>query len=127
MIEDTIEHGLPEPEFEETNSSFVVTIKKKVITEEKLRSMSFNERQIKGFNHIEKNKSITSSKYAEINDIAKRTARKDLSDMANKGVIKKVGEGKSTRYVSCRNMPERILKETKELKERVKAEISSMN
>lgn len=101
-----VEHGLPEPEFEETNASFIVTIKKKVITEEKLRSMSFNERQIKGFDYIEKNKTITSSKYAEINDIANRTARKDLSEMVNRGVIKKVGEGKNTRYVPCRNMPE---------------------
>ena len=106
MVNMCLEHGLPEPEFEETHSSFVVTIKKKVITEEKLRSMLFNERQIKGFIHIENNKSITSSKYAEINDVAKRTARKDLSEMVEKGVIKKVGEGKNTRYVLYRNMPE---------------------
>ncbi len=33
MIEDTIEHGLPEPEFEDTGTAIVVTFKKK-ITEE---------------------------------------------------------------------------------------------
>jgi len=33
MIEDTIEHGLPEPEFEDTSTAIVVTFKKK-ITEE---------------------------------------------------------------------------------------------
>ena len=106
MVKMCLEHGLPEPEFEETNNSFVVTIKKKMMTKEKLKSMEFNERQIKGFQFIEENDSITSSKYAEINDIAKRTARKDLSQMVEKGVIKKVGEGKNTRYVKFRNMPE---------------------
>ena len=108
MVDMCIEHGLLELEFEETDTSFVVTIKNKMITEENLRSMAFNERQINGFKYIHENDSITSSKYAEINNIAKRTARKDLSQMVEKGVIKKVGEGKNTRYVKCRNMPEQI-------------------
>ncbi len=42
---------------------------------------------------------------------SKRSYRKcDMSQMVEKGVIKKVGEGKNTRYVLYRNMPERILK-----------------
>lgn len=98
MVEECIKHGLPEPEFKESDSSFVVTIRKG-LTEENLEKMGLNKRQIKGFKYIMKNGSITNREYRKINDVSRDTARLDLSELVDMKLVTRVGKGRSTKYV----------------------------
>jgi len=98
MIEDTIEHGLPEPEFEDTGTAIVVTFRSK-ITEEILREKGLNERQIKGIRYVEEKGSVRNKEYRKINpDISDRTALNDLKELVKKGLLEARGEKKSRYY-----------------------------
>jgi ATP-dependent DNA helicase RecG len=80
--------GLPEPIFEERAGSFVVTIRKFPSFE------GLNERQIKAISYIKKEGNITNKKYQQINNVSKRTATYELSELVEKGILRRKGEGK---------------------------------
>jgi len=96
MIEDTIEHGLPEPEFEDTGTAIVVTFRKSKLTEEYLSEIDINDRQQEIIKYLHENAEITSSKYAEMFDISQRTARNDLVDLVDKEILNKKGKSRKT-------------------------------
>lgn len=99
MIEWCLKHGLPEPEFEDTRTSFVVTFKKSKLTKEFLEKTRLNERQIKAVDYIKNKGSITNKEYCEINNIGRVYAFEELSDLVKKNIVKAVGKGRSLRYV----------------------------
>ncbi len=104
MIEDTIDHGLPEPEFEDTGTAIVVTFRKSKLTEEYLKEIVINDRQQEIIKYLMENENITSSEYAEIFDITQRTARNDLRDLCEKDVLERKGRSdKTTVYVLAEN------------------------
>ncbi len=53
IIKECLNHGLPEPLFEEVSGSLVVTFRGK-ITEEYLRSLGLNQRQINAVEYVKK-------------------------------------------------------------------------
>ncbi|HVX92498.1 MAG TPA: DeoR family transcriptional regulator [Candidatus Dojkabacteria bacterium] len=78
--------------------------KKKVQSKKENRSVLTNSaaeiRQKKLFDYIKKNKSLVMSEALdEFKDINERTLRRDLVAMVKKGLIKKYGSTKSTKYV----------------------------
>jgi len=85
--------GLPEPEFKFTGTSLVVTFKKPPILED-LEKLGLNERQIKAVDYVVKKRHITNKEYQELNNITKRTATRDLTDLVKKGIFVTVGRGK---------------------------------
>jgi ATP-dependent DNA helicase RecG len=88
--------GLPEPIFEERAGSFVVTIRKFPSFE------GLNERQIKAISYIKKEGNITNKKYQEINNVSKRTASYELSELVERGILRRKGEGRRNLcYVLC--------------------------
>lgn len=97
IIQECLNHDLPEPEFKIITESLVVIIRKK-ITEEFLREKGLNERQIKGIKYIEEHGKITNKEYRELNDVSRNTATNDLSEMVNKNLLKRIGEKKGTYY-----------------------------
>jgi len=98
MIKWCTEWGLPEPDFEYTGTSLVVTFRKSKLTEEYLETLSLNERQMKALEFLKEHKRITSKKYADLFGITDRMARNDLRKLVNKKVIRRVGTSDKTSY-----------------------------
>lgn len=60
---------------------------------------TLNERQLAGLHVIKQEGCITNRTYQELNEVSSRQALRDLNDLVKKGLLKKVGRGRSTRYV----------------------------
>ena len=58
-----------------------------------------NERQQKAMDHIRKKGRLTNKEYVEINNISRETAKRDLSDLVDKSVLKIEGKGRGLYYV----------------------------
>ncbi|MFA4839851.1 MAG: RNA-binding domain-containing protein [Candidatus Neomarinimicrobiota bacterium] len=92
------EWELPEPVFEETGTSFILTFRRYYIDESILDKL--NERQKKAINYLRKNRKITNKEYRETNPgISDRTALKDLMDLVEKRVILAKGAKKYKYYL----------------------------
>jgi len=92
------EWGLPEPDFEYTGTSLVVTLQKSKLTEEYFTTLDLNDRQKKAMEFLRKNKRITSNEYSKLFRITERMARNDLKELINKKLINRKGESKKTTY-----------------------------
>ncbi len=49
--------------------------------------------------HIRKKGRLTNKEYVEINNISRETAKRDLSDLVDKSVLKIEGKGRGLYYV----------------------------
>lgn len=80
------------PIFKNTSNSFKV-----ILMGEKLSKL--NERQVKIWDHLVENKTITAKKCEEIiSNTPRQTINYDLSKMQKMGLLHSVGESKSTYY-----------------------------
>ncbi|MEA2004040.1 MAG: helix-turn-helix domain-containing protein [archaeon] len=98
MVRRCVEWGLPEPEFEFTGTSLIVTFRKTELTDEFLRIFGLNERQIKIVKCLKEREFVTSSEYEKMFGITDRQARIDLSQLVSQGLISKVGKARLTKY-----------------------------
>ena len=96
MVDLCVNHGLPEPEFEDKKISFVVRFSKLFITEDILEQL--NDRQRKVVEHLKEAKKITTREYSEMFGISIRMARIDLKRMVDLGIIKRKGASDKTAY-----------------------------
>ncbi len=87
IINSCKEAGLPEPEMKEIDGGFLVTIFKDIYSEDQLKKLGLNERQIKSMQFLKENKKITNKDYQQINNCSRNTATNDLSDLVAKGLI----------------------------------------
>jgi len=78
---------LPEPELIGIDGGVQVTIFKDRFTEEQLKALGLNERQIKAVLFVKENKKITNKDYQQINSCSRNTASNDLSDLVKKNVF----------------------------------------
>jgi predicted HTH transcriptional regulator len=101
MLKQCKEKGLPEPEFiSERNLEFKTILARDIFTEDVLRKMSLNERQLAAVKYVKEHMQITNQIYQQINKTTKRTASRDLLLLVSVGVFKKMGiTGKGTVYV----------------------------
>ncbi len=90
--------GLPEPEFEFTGTSLVVTLWKSKVNEEYLDTLGLNERQRGAISYMREHKKITSKEYAELFSITDRTARNDLKSLHDKKILIQRGTSKKLTY-----------------------------
>jgi len=99
IIETMSEAGLPEPEFKEEMGGFSVYFRKDIYTEEYLRELGLNERQIKAVMYVKKRGKITNREYQELTGVKKRQATIDLKELEEKNIFEKHGTtGKGTYY-----------------------------
>ena len=92
--------GMPEPKFKDTGTSFVITFRIDIHTEEYLRNLGLNERQIKAVMYVKVNGKIANKKYQEICDTSERTATRELKHLVSSGVLEQIGStGKGTSYI----------------------------
>ena len=63
--------------------------------EENLKKSGLNERQIKAVMYVKEKGKITNKDYKElIKDISRITATQDLTNLVEKGILKRIGIGK---------------------------------
>ncbi|MEA1925391.1 MAG: putative DNA binding domain-containing protein [Candidatus Altiarchaeota archaeon] len=93
MIDQCKEWNIPEPEFEHITGSFAVIFKLPPVLED-LHRLGLNERQIKAINYVIKQGSITNREYTSLTNISRKMATIDLTDLVEKGLLIRVGEGK---------------------------------
>ena len=99
MIEEMNKANLPEPEFKEEMGGFSVYFRKDIYTEEYLRNLGLNERQIKAVMYVKEKGKITNKEYREINQVSKPTASRELAILVNKKILRQEGiTGKGTFY-----------------------------
>jgi ATP-dependent DNA helicase RecG len=91
--------GLPTPILEEDGGGFIVRLFKDKFSEEQLQKLGLNERQIKAVLYVKEKGRITNSEYQEINNVSKRTATNDLSELVDKyKLVNNVGFGAGSFY-----------------------------
>ncbi len=99
MIESMKIQGLPEPEFKEEMGGFSVYFRKDIYTEEYLRQLGLNERQIKIIKYLKSQGTAGLSSFKSIlPDVSKKTIYRDLQDLIQRGLLNQVGEKKGRKY-----------------------------
>lgn len=100
IIETCKEAGLPEPIIEENQGGLSVVFLKDIYTEDYLRTLDINERQVKAILYAKENGgSIVSSEYQELNGVKRTLATEELVDLVTKGLLEKKGSiGRSSKY-----------------------------
>ena len=68
-MQQCVEAGLPEPEFEEKQGGLWLTIRQDVLTEDHLRSLGLNEREIKAVISVKEKGKITNQQYQQLNQV----------------------------------------------------------
>jgi len=99
MVEWMREAGLPEPEYKEEMGGFSVYFYRDIYTEENMRKMGLNERQIKAVMYTKEKGRITNKEYRKICSTSERTATRDLADLVSQEIFEQIGiTGKGTSY-----------------------------
>ena len=99
MVEWMKEAGLPEPEYKEEMGGFSVYFYKDIYTEENLRKMGLNDRQIKAVIYVKERGKITNKEYQKVCNTSERTASRDLAVLVARKVFEQIGTtGKGTSY-----------------------------
>ncbi len=91
--------GLPEPEFKEEMSGFSVRFYKDIYTEENLRKMGLNERQIKAVMYVKEKGKITNKEYRELTGLSDEGSRLDLLKLLELGIFELRGKGRNAYYI----------------------------
>lgn len=93
------EAELPEPEMQELDGGFIITLLKNILTEERLTKLGLNSRQVKAILYVVEHGSITNSKYQEINVVGKTLATEELQNLVGRELLRQTGtKGRGSRY-----------------------------
>jgi ATP-dependent DNA helicase RecG len=91
---------LPEPEMQELDGGFSITLFKNTLTEGQLIKLGLNNRQIKAILYLKDKGKISNADYQKLCSVSKATATRDLTDLTEKfDLLEKVGQtGAGTSY-----------------------------
>ncbi len=90
--------GLLEPIFEEYQG-FRVIFRKDIFSEEYLRGLGLNERQVKAAMYVKEKGKITNKEYRGLTELSDEGARIDLNQLVEADVFQVKGKGRSAHYV----------------------------
>ncbi|GHT34917.1 hypothetical protein AGMMS49574_23240 [Bacteroidia bacterium] len=99
IIDTCKEAGLPDPELTERDGGFLVTLFKNNLTEEQLKKLGLNERQVDAILYYRSKGEITTSEYAAKYNVSDRTARRDLSELIEIQLLKNEGDTNNSKYI----------------------------
>ena len=95
IVDNCVKQGLPEPDFYEEHGVMAVGFYKDRFTEDNLKKLGLNERQIKAVIYVKEKGKITNKEYQGLSiDISRITATRDLKNLVARNVFKSVGKGK---------------------------------
>jgi len=99
MIDFCRKADLPEPDFEQRGTQFVVTLWRDWLTEAIMADLGINTRQKIAIKIVKDTGRVNSTEYSSQAKISRQTAFRDLSDLVSKGVLEKQGvTGPGTYY-----------------------------
>lgn len=107
MIELCREAGLPAPDFELRQGSFVLTLWRDWLTDEALAGLNLNERQLLAVRALKSKGQMTNALYQEVTGASRPTAIRDLDSLVRSGVFKRRGEKRGAHYVLGRGMTQK--------------------
>jgi ATP-dependent DNA helicase RecG len=105
IMDEMKQSNLPEPEFQNLSGGFEVTLIgpgksfEEEIEKGKLHELEINERQRAAIEYIRREKKITRQIYCQINNIGDTYAKKEIKELMQKRIIRKIGKGKNIYYV----------------------------
>ncbi len=100
MIDFCRKAELPEPDFEQRGTQFVVTLWRDWLTDAVLTTLEINDRQKQAIKFVKEKSRITNSEYQDLVKISKRNASRDLSELVEKEIFEKRGtHGIGVHYV----------------------------
>jgi len=105
IMDEMKQSNLPEPEFQNLSGGFEVTLIgpgksfEEEIEKGKLHELEINERQRTAIEYIRREKKITRQIYCQINNIGDTYAKKEIKELMQKRIIRKIGKGKNIYYV----------------------------
>jgi ATP-dependent DNA helicase RecG len=82
---------VPKPNYFFEGSDFRVEFRKDIYNKEYLTSLDLNDRQVRAVLYVKQKGRITNKEYQDINEIAERTASRDLADLIRKGIFNNSG------------------------------------
>jgi ATP-dependent DNA helicase RecG len=91
--------GVPDPQFRETGNDFVVTFLRSTVNTLLENPEILNERQRQAIEYLKTHQEISTSEYGHIYDCTVRTARRDMSHLAELNIIIVKREGRLLRYI----------------------------
>ena len=95
---------LPEPDFKQVGSQFVVTLWRDWLTMDLISSLHLNERQLEAVQFLKKEGSLTSALYQSLTGASRQTATRDLKELNNKKIIYRRGMGRGVSYHLIKKM-----------------------
>ena len=98
IIDTCKEAELPEPEMQELDGGFNITLFKNTLTEEQLTKLGLNNRQVNAVIFVKEKGKISNKEYQEINKTSDRTALRDLDNLIELNVFVKKEKKKGTIY-----------------------------
>jgi len=98
IIDSCNDAELPEPEMQEQDGGFSITLFKNNLTQEQLTKLGLSDRQVKAVFFVKEKGKISNKEYQEMNNISDRTALRDLENLIVLNVFVKEGEKKGTTY-----------------------------
>lgn len=99
IVENCLKHGLPEPDFIEESGVMKIIFNKERWTEEKLKELGLNERQVKAVSYVKENGRITNKEYRDLTGLSDEGSRIDLRELVKKGLLQIKSRGRNTYYV----------------------------
>jgi ATP-dependent DNA helicase RecG len=90
--------GLPEPDFAQDGDQFTVTLWRDALTPARLDQLGLNERQRKAIGLLRMKPRLTNTDYQKLNAIARTTAKRDLEELVQWGLLELVGFGRGAHY-----------------------------
>ena len=95
------EAELPEPEMQEQDGGFIITLFKNNLTQEHLTKLGLNDRQVKAIIFVKEKGKISNADYQELFSVSKATSTRDLTELLDKfALLDKVGQtGAGTTYI----------------------------
>jgi len=90
--------GLPDPKFDPAENRFRVIIWRNWLTDDRMKGLNLNERQVKAVQFLKSDLHITNTEYQKLTGVSRATAKRDLDEMVKLGLLKLEGAGRSAHY-----------------------------
>lgn len=98
IIKECKQANIPEPIFNYNSSDISIEFRKDIYNTEYLNNLKLNERQLDALIYFKSKREIVTSNYVKKYTVNERTARRDLIELVEKGILIKQGDKKTTKY-----------------------------
>ena len=90
--------GLPDPRFDPAENRFRVTIWRNWLTDDRIKSLDLNDRQVQAIKFLKTERHISNAEYQKLTGTSRATAKRDLDELVKSGLIELEGAGRTAHY-----------------------------